>query len=164
MKKMSRPNFIVDAMLGSLARKLRIFGFDTSYFKAGEDGDLLRVASEEERAIVTSDRALGETARRRGLLAFIVVGRKDRDRIVSLVEQAERLHCRLEGGDPLCALCNGSLYEAKRENVRGLLPSKIVAKHRAYYICRECGKVYWHGSHWSRLRRIELLLETSERI
>ena len=160
---MSRPKFIVDAMLGSLARKLRIFGFDTSYYKTGEDSDLLRVAGEEGRAIVTSDRALGETAGRRGLLAFVVVGRKDRERIVSLVEQAERFHCPLVGGDPLCALCNGSLSEAKRENVRGLLPSKLVAKHRRYHICEECGKVYWHGSHWNRLRKIEVLMATSKR-
>ena len=161
---MSRPKFIVDAMLGSLARKLRIFGFDTSYYKSGEDSDLLRVASEEGRAIVTSDRVLGETAGRRGLLAFVVVGRKDRERILSLVDQAERFHTPLEGGDPLCALCNGSLSEAKREDVRGLLPPKLVAKHRIYYICKECGKVYWHGSHWSRLRKVEALIATSRRV
>ena len=160
---MSRPKFIVDAMLGSLARKLRIFGFDTSYYKSGEDSNLLTLAREEGRTIVTSDRALGETAERRGLLAFVVVGRKDRERIVSLVEQAERFHCLLEAGDPLCPLCNGSLSEVKREKVRGLLPSKLVAKHRTYFICKECGKVYWHGSHWSRLRRIELLIAPSKR-
>ena len=161
---MSRPKFIVDAMLGSLARKLRIFGFDTSYYKSGEDSDLLRVASEEGRAIVTSDRALGENAGRRGLLAFVVVGRKDRERILSLVDQAQMFHCPLEGGDPLCALCNGSLAQAKRDAVRGLLPPKLVAKHRVYYICKECGKVYWHGSHWSRLRKIEALIATSRRV
>ena len=161
---MSRPKFIVDAMLGSLARKLRIFGFDTNYYKSGEDSDLLSLAREEGRAIVTSDRTLGETAGRRGLLAFVVVGRRDRERIISLVELAERSYCPLEGGDPLCALCNGSLSEAKRENVRGLLPSKLVAKHRTYYICKKCGKVYWHGSHWSRLRKIEVLIATSKRV
>src|SRR2546428_13965988 len=110
-------------MLGSLARKLRIFGFNTNYFNSGEDGDLLRVAREEGRAIVTSDRALGETAGRRGLLAFVVVGRGERERIISLVELPERFHCPLEGGDPLCALRNWSLSAAKRETVSGLLPS-----------------------------------------
>src|SRR2546428_13577786 len=99
---MSRPKFIVDAMLGSLARKLRIFGFDTSYYKTGEDIDLLRVAREEGRAIVTSDRALGETAGRRGLLAFVVVGRGDRERIISLVERAGRFNVPFEGGQPIC--------------------------------------------------------------
>jgi len=161
---MSRPRFLVDAMLGSLARKLRIFGFDTHYYKTGEDRDLLKIAAEERRAIVTSDRALGETARRRGFSAFVVVGRKDRERIISLVEQAETFRCPLEAGDPLCALCNGPLSEAKREKVRGLLPSELVAKHRTYYICNDCGKVYWHGSHWSRLRKIEVLMATAKRI
>ncbi len=34
------PRFVADAMLGSLARKLRIFGFDTLYFREGPDLEL----------------------------------------------------------------------------------------------------------------------------
>ncbi|HVB95073.1 MAG TPA: Mut7-C RNAse domain-containing protein [Nitrososphaerales archaeon] len=44
----SRPRFIADAMLGSLARKLRIFGFDTSYFSDGRDIELEDLARKED--------------------------------------------------------------------------------------------------------------------
>ena len=47
-------------MLGSLARKLRIFGYDTLYFREGSDAELERVAIAEDRVIVTADRGLAE--------------------------------------------------------------------------------------------------------
>ncbi|RPJ50546.1 MAG: hypothetical protein EHJ95_06850, partial [Methanobacteriota archaeon] len=35
--KLWLPRFLVDAMLGDIARKLRIFGFDTLYMKDTSD-------------------------------------------------------------------------------------------------------------------------------
>ncbi len=163
---MSNPRFIVDAMLGSLARKLRIFGFDTTYYKTGGDSGLLEIAKEERRVVVTSDRSLRILAVKRGMAAIIVAGRTDRERILSLVGEATKLGYPLEAGEPLCAICNGFLFDVKRDDVKGLLPPELVPKHRRYYICNECGKVYWHGRHWSRLRKIEALMtpKTAKRI
>jgi len=151
-------------MLGSFARKLRIFGFDTSYFQRGSDDELLRLAERDGRAIVTSDRTLGTMARARGLKAFILEGRSDRERILSLVEQARSSGFSLLPGEPLCAVCNGELSALKRKEVKGLLSPKLLARHRAYYVCRDCGKVYWHGRHWQRLRRLESLMPGAKRI
>ncbi|MFP3416819.1 MAG: Mut7-C RNAse domain-containing protein, partial [Nitrososphaeria archaeon] len=33
--------FITDSMLGNIARKLRLFGFDVLYYKKGDDEGLL---------------------------------------------------------------------------------------------------------------------------
>ena len=161
---MSGSIFVVDAMLGSLARKLRIFGFDTKYHKAGSDRELLDLARDEGRAIITSDRRLGEAALAKGLHVFVLIGGSDRARIRSLVEQARSLGIPLAPGEPLCAVCNGSLSEVKRTKLKGRLPPRLLARHRVYYVCNNCGKVYWHGSHWARLRRIGLLLAPAKRI
>ena len=66
------PRFVADAMLGSLARKLRIFGFDTLYFKEGDDTALERLARKEGRIIITSDRLLSRDAERLGLRSVLV--------------------------------------------------------------------------------------------
>ena len=81
--------FIADAMLGSLARKLRIFGFDTLYFREGSDAELEMVARTETRIILTSDRALLEHAVRAGLPALMMSGKGDRARLESLIAQAD---------------------------------------------------------------------------
>src|SRR6185437_14447077 len=81
--------FVVDAMLGSFARKLRIFGFDALYFGSGPDAELLQVAKADRRIILTSDRMLWEDAiARKRVPAFLVQGKNDRARLVSLLTAA----------------------------------------------------------------------------
>jgi uncharacterized protein with PIN domain len=83
-----RPRFVADAMLGSVARKLRIFGFDTLYHDAGEDDSVLEaLAWEEGRVMLTSDTILFEHARKRGIRAVRVVGDTDRARLKSIIDQ-----------------------------------------------------------------------------
>ena len=53
-----RPVFFADAMLGSIARKLRVFGFDTLYIRDINDDDVLEIASKLDRVILTCDKEL----------------------------------------------------------------------------------------------------------
>ncbi len=51
--------FLCDQMLGTLAKWLRLFGFDTFYANAEmDDEELLRVADEENRILITRDKQL----------------------------------------------------------------------------------------------------------
>ena len=50
--------FIADAMLGRLARWLRFLGFDTLYYPDIPDSDLVRIAREQNRYILTRDSRL----------------------------------------------------------------------------------------------------------
>ncbi len=152
------PKFIADAMLGSLARKLRIFGFDTVYFREGPDSDLERIARSEGRVILTSDRALLEHSRRRGLRALCVTGKSERARIERLREEARAAGTELNPGAPRCALCNRVLARVARAEVEADLPSSIARRHRLYFRCTGCDKLYWRGRHWSRLRGLSSLM------
>jgi len=40
---LENPKFLVDGMLGKLARKLRIFGFDTTYLSNTDDDNLIKL-------------------------------------------------------------------------------------------------------------------------
>ena len=50
------PAFLADAMLGSVARKLRIFGFDTAYVAHTADDEVLKLGVEQGRIILTADK------------------------------------------------------------------------------------------------------------
>ncbi len=145
-------------MLGSLARKLRIFGYDTLYFRTGRDGDLIAQAARERRILVTSDKALSEFASRRGVTAILVNGRRDSRRLADLVEKAMKDGIVLSGGEPRCALCNGNLRRIGRMEAEPNLPRSVIRRHRIFLSCADCGKLYWRGSHWKRLRAIGRLL------
>ena len=58
-----RTRFVADAMLGSLARKLRALGFDTAYYKSGDDLGIITLAARSSRIILTADRSLASLAR-----------------------------------------------------------------------------------------------------
>jgi uncharacterized protein with PIN domain len=145
-------------MLGSLARKLRIFGYDTAYFRTGSDEDLIAQASRERRILVTSDVALSELASRRKVTAILVNGTRDSRRIADLAEKAIRNGIVLSGGEPRCALCNGTLTRVGRKEAEANLPRSVSKRHRIFLSCVDCGKVYWRGSHWTRLGSIGRLL------
>ncbi len=159
------PRFVADAMLGSLARKLRIFGFDTLYFTDGGDDVLEALAKRQKRAILTSDKALFKQSQGRSLQVFLVEGRTERARLLSVRRQAgPGMEFRLGEGHPSrCAVCNGDLERiGKRDPATKMVPAKVLARHRLFYRCTSCSRLYWHGKHWERLRRLSYSLKTKD--
>jgi len=147
--------FLVDAMLGSLARKLRVYGFDAEYFNRGSDNSILGRAKRSNRVILTADAALSDMARKRGAKCLFIRGGTDLERMRSLGLEAHRSMIRLRAGDSRCALCNRVLTPViAKEGLGRRVPETILNRHRLFYECRSCEKVYWRGSHWDRLRRV----------
>ncbi len=155
---MGTERLVVDAMLGSLARKLRIFGFDAVYFREGSDSELLRMALGERRVLLTSDRALSERARARGAPCLLIEGSSDRERLEVLWSSASAGGVELSPGPSRCAVCGTVLEPLKRADVRGLVPERVAASHRAYFRCPGCNKLYWKGGHWTRLRKLSSIV------
>ncbi len=149
-----KARFIADAMLGSLSRKLRALGFDTAYFRSGEDTALIELAGAEGRVILTSDRELALRARGRGLSVILTRGSDDPTRIASLAEAAFELGIALVRGPPLCSICGGGLETVPNSAVAGRVPRTVGARHRLFFRCSCCGHLYWRGSHWKKLRSL----------
>ena len=154
-KRPSGTRFVADAMLGSLARKLRAFGFDTSYFREGNDADLLALARSEERVLLTSDRSLAELARARAVPVLTITGSKEGARILSLRRAAIAGGVGLQRGPPMCSVCNGSLVALGRAEAAGHVPLSVTKRHRLFFRCEVCGRYYWRGAHWKKLRWLE---------
>ena len=147
--------FAADAMLGSLSRKLRAFGFDTAYYRRGGDEGILQLAKEEGRVILTSDRALPARASSKGVRVLLVEGRTDGRRISSLLGAAKEAGITLKRGDPLCSVCNGALAVVSREEAASGVPPSVLQRHRLFLRCEVCGKLYWKGGHWKKLSGLE---------
>ncbi|MBI3859873.1 MAG: Mut7-C RNAse domain-containing protein [Thaumarchaeota archaeon] len=156
------PRFVVDAMLGSFARKLRILGLDASYYRLGGDQGIIEVARRERRVILTADRSLAETARARHIPAVLVRGPSDGRRLSSVLLAAGPLGLRITRGVPLCSLCGGGLQVVGRAEVVGRVPPRVFARHRKFFRCSGCGRHYWKGSHWKKLRSFGSRLPSKE--
>lgn len=141
-------------MLGRLARWLRALGYDTLYLRHASDVELLRIAREEGRVLLTRDTRLARTARARG---FLVQG-EDLDAQLREVVTAHGL----SGGELLsrCLECNTPLEVRTRDEVMGLVPAYTLGTQSEFYGCPGCGKVFWPGSHADRmLARLRPLVE-----
>jgi uncharacterized protein len=157
--KEERTRFVVDAMLGSLARKLRALGFDASYYKDGEDADLIRISARERRIILTSDRGLAAGAEARGATVFYVTGESDGRRLAAVARAAKVRGVRLVRGASMCSLCGGELKTLAKRDVAGMVPSSVERRHRLFFRCATCGQLYWRGSHWKKLRSLAIRLQ-----
>ncbi|MBW2271905.1 MAG: Mut7-C RNAse domain-containing protein [Deltaproteobacteria bacterium] len=148
----SPPRFFADAMLGRLARWLRILGFDVAYEAHIADGELARRAVEQGRQILTRDRALPLEWRVSGV--YVVAAERPFEQLREVVEAfdlggAARPFTR-------CNRCNAPLVAASRGEVDGQVPARVLARHDRFQRCTHCDRVYWAGSH---IQRMEGLLE-----
>lgn len=147
----TRSRFIVDAMLGSLARKLRALGFDAAYYRSGIDAELMERSVRESRVILTADRALATRAESRGISVVLVKGDSDMERVRAISVAAMARGIELVRGAPMCSLCGGELTRVKKREVSGQIPPAVERHHRLFFKCGSCGQLYWRGSHWKRL-------------
>ncbi len=151
--------FIADAMLGRLAKWLRIMGFDVLYYRDIDDREIVRIAREQERTILTRDTHFIE---RKGLPGVILVDKDD------VFEQLMLIRARLDFNQAAfsgrCVVCNGVLDEVpQKEEVRDLVPEFIYINFTRFSRCLECGKVYWEGSHYRGIRdKVRGVLSTAE--
>lgn len=158
-----RPRFVADAMLGSLARKLRILGFDTLYFRAGSDAELEALARRERRIILTSDKALKGRSRKSGVRAILVEGRTEVARLRSVLEQSGVKIGPRKGWASRCAVCNGELEVVPKQSIAAeTIPKKVLARHRLFYQCKSCSRLFWRGGHWERLGRLSSSLNAKD--
>ena len=146
---MPEPRWLVDEMLGRLARYLRFVGYDTEYARGLDDSEIAERAIRERRTLVTRDRAL----------ARAVTGSVRIDSPVLSAQWAElrRAYPALRSVPSFdrCTECNGQLRAGPASSVVGSgieLPSVLVEAGGPIFVCDACGHVYWDGSHTRRVR------------
>ncbi len=148
--------FLLDGMLGGLARWLRICGYDAKYLRRASDEELLSRAFEERLTLLTRDKLLHRKALRAGLESFLVEGETDAEKLASV---SSRFGLSLDAECSRCPECGELLRMAEKEEVSYRVPSRTFETYDEFWICNSCGKVYWRGSHWRNI--IETVEEAS---
>lgn len=146
------PKFVADHMLGSLARWLRMMGYDTVYDKALDDPAIADLARKENRFVLTRDR---ELAKEPGAM-FV-----ESDELEAQLKAVSGKY-GLKFHDNLirCSTCNGELADLPKDQAKGSVPEGALAANEKFWKCTRCGKVYWKGTHWrgimERFQRLSL--------
>lgn len=147
------PRFVVDSMLGHVARWLRLLGYDTLYFREIEDWRLLRIAEEEDRILLTRDLGLFRRARKRGLRALFIED-PSIEKVLALLSVRYGVRLNFDKSDTRCPECNARLrYTTSLVELAGRVSSYIATRYKEFWVCPSCGKVYWQGRHWKTIEK-----------
>lgn len=147
--------FVCDVHLGTLARRLRLLGFDTLFNIHTGDTELASLSSEEARILLTRDRSL--LMRNIVTRGLVVRAHKPDEQVHEILE---RLHLRSECKPfTRCTMCNGLLERVRKEEPRfseieTRIPERVRAWRDEYAACASCGRVYWEGTHCAKLREL----------
>ncbi|MCK4535740.1 MAG: Mut7-C RNAse domain-containing protein, partial [Desulfuromonadales bacterium] len=143
------PCFILDVHLGKLARRLRLLGFDCLYRNDYADDDIVWIAHEEDRIILTRDRGL---LKRKMVEQGCLLNSNWPDEQLAAANQRYGLIDRIK---PLgrCPSCNGLLQPVEKEQVADRLQPKTLLYYETFRLCTDCGQIYWRGSHTERILR-----------
>jgi len=134
-------------MLGTLARWLRIMGYDAVYEKDRTDKEIVDRASAEGRMLLTRDK---ELAARMGEMGSFIAS----DQLEEQLRQVwHAFSLRPDQDLTRCTICNGELDPMPVEDAEDKVPEGVFLLNHAFFRCRSCGKVYWHGTHWLKIKQ-----------
>ncbi len=146
------PKFAADRMLMRLARWLRLMGADVICDPALSGAEILRIARQEGRPLLTRDKRL-----RTAPDVLYIESHLFRDQIREVMERYPFDPRRF--AFTRCSTCNQILRQVSREAVVRSVPSFVYAAHDKFALCEQCNRVYWDASHVERaMREIDALM------
>lgn len=147
-RPLRQSRFILDVHLGKLARALRLLGFDARYRNDLADPEIVRIAAEEARIILTRDRRLlkcGEVTR-----GYWVRSTRPENQVREILE---RFDLRSQARPfTRCMMCNGMLEAVDKHDVAHQLQPRTERYYDTFYRCGNCDGIYWEGSHFHALK------------
>ena len=140
--------FILDGMLGSLARWLRILGYDTLYYVDRDDDELRDEALKTGRILVTRDSELVQRSRKNGTRVLLI---QSDETLTQLKEITETYDLDVTPKNTRCPRCNGLLKSVEKTSLKDAVPDESYNAFDEFWRCMECDAVYWQGSHWVQI-------------
>ncbi len=138
-----------DAGLGGLARWLWAAGQPAVWCRDADDTGLVRKALQAGAVLLTTDSLLLERrVIRTGRLPTVWVPPTLRatEQLALVFEQLD-----LQVQPPRCMRCGGCLRAVDKAAVADRIPPRTARWLEEYFLCEDCGGLFWKGTHWQRI-------------
>lgn len=137
--------FIVDNMLGKLAKWLRILGFDAHCERFEREEQLDGYRRRGLLLITRNQRWLGQAQ------VIHLTANKPMEQLVELISLLSISQNEIR---PLrrCIQCNQPLENVSRSEAFGFVPDYIFEIHTVFRRCPSCHRLFWQGSHPVRIQ------------
>ncbi len=135
--------FVVDAMFGTLAKWLRVLGFDTVFAKELEDEEIIALAEKEGRVLITRDKDLARKAKNVLFLNSDVLNDQIKQVLEKYPADSNQVLTR-------CLLCNSILAPVEKAEVKDV-PEGVLERENKFWKCPKCDKYYWPATHYENM-------------
>ncbi len=140
-------SFVLDVHLGRLARWLRLLGFDVKYRNDYEDPEIIQIALNEHRIILTRDRRMLFNSR---------VAHACWIHAVLPEAQVQEVLRRLDLFNQIkpfyrCTVCNGIIKKVNKMDIIDQLEPGTIRYYEEFFQCPDCSRIYWKGTHYERM-------------
>lgn len=154
-------------MLIKLGKFMRILGLDTEFADNSISDDIVMDrALETDRVLITMDKSLYQRMIKQTKKVIFINTKSLDTQLVKIFTKSRMKFPSEDIDDPLsynsrCSSCNTILKVIPKENLKEKIPEKSYAAFDHFWKCTndECGKIYWRGSHWERIRKIFKLVK-----
>jgi len=145
-----QTRFIADVNIGDIVKYMRALGLDVYYDASLSPREIIRISKRKNRTILTKSRKL---------LKFRDVTHGIFIRPGTTVEQIKRVIDFLSLQAVIkpfsrCLQCNNSLVKVSKESILDRIPPKTREFYDEYSYCKACDKIYWKGTHFTRIKRV----------
>ncbi len=137
--------FLADAMLGKLAKWLRILGYDTILMSSDLDDDSILSLTGKDRVLITRDKELALRARKRGIICLVVP--EDHAEALAVISDRLGIILRIYPSKTRCPFCNLPMTRVRKSELKNL-PREVIKSNNLFLKCEKCGNVYWFATHY----------------
>jgi uncharacterized protein with PIN domain len=140
---------ICDHMVGSLAKWLRIFGYDTIYpDMTTNDDKVLDIAKAEGRLLISRDKELLIRGKKIQLDVLEILTTDLDKQLAQVLTRVpiDRTHVLTR-----CTLCNTPLISVEKKATKTYVPPKVFESRDQFWYCSVCNKYYWMGTHYENM-------------
>jgi len=154
----SKPTFAIDSMLGKLAKKLRLLGFDSFYSSNILDNNLLNIAKNEGRILISKDTQLCNISKKQNMPTIKLEKEQEIDQLVEINNAIPLGKCIISGDISRCPICNDQLQTIEKDQIKSKVPKGVMEHNEKFWMCKCCKKIYWEGSHIKNLKKFTTIL------
>ena len=143
-----RMAFILDVHLGKLARLMRTAGLDTLYRNDLKDEEIIRIALQEYRIILTRDKGiLKHKVVTHGHWIHETHPRKQFVEVLRRFDLVKKIKPFTR-----CTWCNVPLEPVDKKEIEHRL-QPLTRKHYTVFMrCPVCDRIYWQGCHYQKMK------------
>jgi uncharacterized protein with PIN domain len=144
--------FLIDAMLGNVAKKLRLLGFDSEYFSDIDDSKLIEKAKNENRTIISKDHNLINKAKKNELSSVYITKENEVEQFLEILKFTHLKFDEISGNIARCTKCNSLTSQISKSEIKNKIPQGVLEYNDNFWKCDKCDQIYWEGTHIKNLQ------------